>query len=105
MYIKCTSCQYKIEFYTSQNCGKKETGYDVNFRMAYTFRTLGHGYSSMKKFTTLMNMPKPMTSKNYNKLMTMIKNTSQIVAEETMEDAAEEIHNGQSGVVDTTVSW
>ena len=32
-------------------------------------RTLGIGHSGMQKFTTLMNMLKPIAQKNYDKLV------------------------------------
>ena len=51
----------------------KKNGFDINFRTDYTMRTLGHGYSGIKKFTQLMNMPKPMTQRklgqNYWKIV------------------------------------
>ena len=35
--------------------------------MVYTMPSLSHGYAGIEKFNTLMNIPKPMTVKNYNK--------------------------------------
>ena len=54
-------------------------------------RTLGIGYSGIQKYTTLMNMPKPKTSKNYDKLVLKIANITEEVAQETMADAVAEL--------------
>ena len=35
--------------------------------MVYTMPSLSHGYAGIERFNTLMNIPKPMTAKNYNK--------------------------------------
>ena len=35
--------------------------------MVYTMPSLSHGYAGIERFNTLMNIPKPMTVKNYNK--------------------------------------
>ena len=43
-------------------------------------RTLGIGHSGIQKFTTFMNMPKPMTQKNYDKLVLKIANITEEVA-------------------------
>ena len=54
-------------------------------------RVLGHGHSGIEKFTSLMNMPKPMTQNNYDKIAAKILNVTKAVAEETMSDAATRI--------------
>ena len=68
-------------------------------------RTLGHGHSGMEKFMSLMNMPKPMTQNNYDKLVNKIATKS--VAEETMTDAADDLRKlnvGADNIVDIGVS-
>ena len=42
--------------------------YDINKRSVYAFRRLGKGYAGMKTFLTIMNLPPPMTKKNYLKI-------------------------------------
>ena len=64
LFLKCSNCNFNREFHTSVLCGK---AFDVNNRIVYTMRTLGHGYAGIQKFTNLMNMPKPMAEKNYNR--------------------------------------
>ena len=65
--------------------------FDINKRTAYTMRVLGHGHSGIEKFTSLLNMPKPMTQNNYDKIILKIYNVTKTVAEETMSDAATDI--------------
>nr|XP_047137499.1 uncharacterized protein LOC124814004 [Hydra vulgaris] len=105
LYLKCTtlSCDYKHEFYTSVACDK---GFDINNRTIYAMRVLGHGHTGIEKFTQLMNMPKPMTPKNYSKITTKIKNIVKSVANETMSDAATEMKENATSedIVDVGVS-
>ena len=55
-------------------------------------RTLGIGHSGIiERFTTLMDMPKPMTQNNYDKLVLKIANITEEVALETMADAAADL--------------
>ena len=49
-------------------------------------RTLGIGHSRIQKFTTLMNMLKPMAQKNYDKRVLKIANIIEEVAQVTMDE-------------------
>ena len=69
MFVNCSSCPYSYEFCSSRSCKR---GFDINRRAVYTFRALGQGYSGLQKFTSLMNMPQPMTAVNYDKLISKI---------------------------------
>ena len=97
LYIECAKCAYKHEFYTSRNQNKS---YDVNKRMVYAMRSCGQGYSGIETFTTLMDMPKPMTANNYDKIIFKYAEVSKSVAEDTMNDAAEELRSKNSNVGD-----
>ena len=74
-------------------------------------RALEHGHSGIEKFTSLMNRPKPMTQNNYDKVVDKIVDATKLVAEETMNDAANylrEMHadaNRDSNVVDIGASF
>ena len=102
LVISC-ECGYKHDFYTSSSCGKS---YDINRRTVYTMRACGQGYRGIENFCALMNMPRPMTNRCYDKIVTTVSNSAQLVAEETMEDAAKEIRNfsDNTEIVDNTVS-
>ena len=42
-------------------------------------RSLGHGYAGSEKFNTLMNIPKPVTVKNYNETVSKIIDAVNVV--------------------------
>ena len=103
LYIHCT-CGYKKEFRTSRTYSCKQS-FDVNTRLIYSMRSIGQGYASIEKFTTLMNMPKPMTQNSFNKSVKSILKATSTVAEETMKEAADELKNdSEETVVDVSVS-
>lgn len=54
-------------------------------------RSCGQGYSGFLRFVKLMDMPKPMTINNYNKIVLKLTNAVKCVAEVTMMDAAQEL--------------
>jgi hypothetical protein len=67
-------------------------------------RTIGQGHSSLEKFTALMNMPTPMTQKNYDRSVKFMTNIVQNVAEETMTEAAQELKESKGEQVDNIVN-
>ena len=101
MIIKCSQCNIISEFNTSKRAGR---GFDVNKRLVYTMRVLGHDHSGLEKFAHLMNMPKPMNQNNYDKCIKSTLCAVKEVAEDTMADAAAEIRGSSDGVVDKDVS-
>ena len=106
LFAFCSNCEYEKEFYTSSQ--QTDKSFDVNKRIVYAMRACGQGYSGIKTITTLMDMPKPMTANNYDKLAKRYSTVSKEIAEETMSDAAEEIRSKVSKdndeVVDTSIS-
>ena len=54
-------------------------------------RTLGIGHSEIKRCTTVMNIPKQMTQKNYDYLVLKIPNITVEVAQKTMADAVADL--------------
>ena len=102
--LKCTTCLFEKTFYTSstEDNGK---GFDVNKRMVYAMRTCGQGHAGIETFTTLMNIPKPMTVKNYNKIVMKFVKSVKDVAEETMADAVDELPiDDDSATKDVSIS-
>ena len=68
-------------------------------------RSIGQGYASIEKFTTLLNLPKPMTQKSFDKSVKWLLKATTTVAEETMNEAAEELkENCDEPFVDVGVS-
>jgi len=54
-------------------------------------RACGQGYAGVETFTTLMNMPKPMTENNYKSVVLKFVESTKEVAEETMSDATQDV--------------
>ena len=51
----------------------------------------GQGYAGLEKLTALMNLPKPMTANNYDKIVNRLNVVAKEVANETTRDASEEL--------------
>ena len=70
-------------------------------------RNLGQGYTGLQKFTTFMNMPKPMTVKNFDRSVKVISKKVEEVAEKSMAEAAAEISSKvetEEKIADTDVT-
>lgn len=55
-------------------------------------QSLVYGYAGIEKFNALINIPKSMTVKNCNKIVSEIIDVVNLIAEETMNYAAKEIY-------------
>jgi len=97
LYVRCTKCDFVNDFYTSQTCQTSPTkhSYDINQRMVYAMRVLGHSHAGIGKFNNLMNMPKPMKN-NYDKVASRITKVVKNIAEYTMTEAVAEIKQNKS---------
>ena len=72
-------------------------------------RACGQNYADLEKLTTLMNLPKPMTASNYDKIVNRLNVAAKEVANETMRDASEDLLSkskdpNDDTVIDTAVS-
>ena len=67
-------------------------------------RACGQGYAGLEKFVSLMNLPKPMTSNSYEKIINKLIVATKDVAETTMQDACKELREDSTGIVDAAVS-
>ena len=50
----------------------------------YACRTIGAGYDGLEKVCGMMNMPRPMTKKNFDKMSLVLGSSAQAVAESSM---------------------
>ena len=72
--LSCSICLYSYSFYTPKqvNPPKQNKGgqklYDVNVRAIYGCRQVGVGHEHLKKLCCYLNMPEPMSSKNYQNI-------------------------------------
>ena len=66
LYLKysTSSCRYICKFFTS---AKINGGFGINQQIV--LQSLGRGYAGTGKHNTLMNIPKPITVNNYNKIV------------------------------------
>ena len=72
-------------------------------------RAWGQSYSGLEKLTALMNLTKPMTANNYDKIVNRLNVVAKEVANETMRDALENLlskckNPNDDTVIDTSVS-
>ena len=88
--LQCNSSDWKFVCYTSRKAGR---AFEVNRRIVYAFRAIGRGRYGAAKFCGLMNMPPPLQNKAYKGHDLCLKSAANRVAEETMAQAAEEIHS------------
>ena len=65
-------------------------------------RACGQGHAGLETFTSLMNLPKPMTINNYDKIVSIIATKVKEVAE-TMQETCEEIYKNLSADLNTVV--
>ena len=54
-------------------------------------RAYGQGYAGLEKLTALMNLPKPMSANNYDKIVNRLNVVAKEAANETMTDASEDL--------------
>ena len=84
---KCTSCDFCTDFYNSRSY---DNTFDIDTRAAaYSMRAIGQGYAGLETLTSLMNLPKPFTANNYDKLIYRLVKTTKAVADITMQDTCE----------------
>lgn len=102
--IKCNDCDYKVSDKNSEKLsgGKME----VNVRSVYAFRCIGKGEQAAKTVCAVMNLPRPITFKRYNKLLC---SAATEVCTDSMNKAAEECVVENDGDHDITAifdgSW
>ena len=62
-------------------------------------RAFGQGYLGLKTFTSLMNLPKPVTANNHDKIINKLVKATTAVAEIKMQDACEELRADSSHAI------
>ena len=77
---------------------------EVNIRSVYALRSCGVGRTGLEKFCGMMNMPTPMTVKNYNVISKNLTNAAKDVALKSMKDATNEAKKYKGCVGDIGIS-
>ena len=104
--IECC-CGFSHSVWSSKKAAGK--GFDINKRLIYAMRSIGVGYSGLKKFCFLMNIPPPLTARNYKKQILSLKNIVKAIAKETMTNATADLRikkgvTSNTALVDIAVS-
>ena len=111
-----SKCNYSRNLYSSKtfspNLSKKKVGmksFEANLIMVYAMRSNGIGFSGLEKYCSVMNLPKPMTRCNYDKLSNLLRVAVKSLAETSMKNASQTIRaninvNDDDIQVDTGVS-
>ena len=104
--LKCSSCGFVRHFYSSKTVESDRRGmklFDVNVRTVYGLRAIGGGFSSLRKFCGYLNMTKPLTQKNFDRLSRQIMMATINVAEKSMSDAALELRETENTDVGVSI--
>lgn len=71
-------CSYFIEEFISR---PHDLSFDINNRAVYSMRACGQGYAGLEKLSSLINLQKPMTANNYDKIVNRLLIATKEVAE------------------------
>ena len=97
--LECSSCFWEMEFDSSSTAnipGKSRNNMEVNVRMVMAMREIGVGYEGLNMFAINMNMHRPMTKNNYNKIIHSLHESFMNVASESMKVAAEDLKSKEN---------
>lgn len=96
--LRCTSCPWEKYFRSSKRCisvnsaVKTATSFAVNTQMIMSFREVGKGYLSIKKFTGLLNMPPCISLQRYNAINDKLHKAYAVAAQSSTLKASKETH-------------
>ena len=107
--VMCEHCDYVKETYTSKEVDKQTVSqgmnpYEINIRAVYASRSCGLGHTGLEKLCCALNLPKPMTVMNYNKVSNYVRDATKLVAETSMNNAVRDLKKGSTNVVDIGVT-
>lgn len=100
LHVVYLECGQEAPFCTSptmQSEGRGAKPYEVNHLTIMAFRAIGKGLEATKTFTLHMNMPEPMTSKNYNAFLTPLRDAWVSEAEASIGKAEKFSEEGPPG--------
>ena len=107
--IQCAKCEDKLIDSCCGSINKKTKVYDINSRIIFVMRYIGVGYTGLKSFCGLMDLPVPLVRRTYDKIIKNIKNVTQSVCESSLKNAVyDEVlnyKNRESLIVSGDGSW
>ena len=92
--LKRSSCDFVRNIYSSKTVESDRGGmklFVVNVRTVYGLRAIAGGFSSLQKYCGYLNMAKPLTQKNFDRLLRQVTMATKHVAEKSMSGAALEL--------------
>ena len=89
--LNSTTCPFSWSSHTSKGAKTNQRVMEVNLRAVYAMRRCGIGHSGQQRFCGGMNMPPPVTRKNYAKLSDRLGAAVEKVANPSMIEAAAEV--------------
>ena len=90
--VECSNCCTGGKMFALGNKDASSKFFDVNRWSVLAMRRIGRGYASLKKFCGVMDMPGPITERNYGRHQRTLRDAAVAVAEQSMSRAAEETH-------------
>ena len=78
--------------------------FEVNYRIVYALRTVGLGHKGLEKFCMIMNIQKPLTPVNFDTISNKIRDAAKVVANNSMNNAANELIQRSGDVVNEGVT-
>ena len=91
--FKHIKCEWRKCFYTSKEVKNDNRGapsYEVNYLSIIAMREIGRGHTSLSALCGVMNLPPPMNIKAYNDMQEKIALVYKEVANQSMQNAANE---------------
>ena len=85
------SCDFEVKFFSSQRC-RGSRAFEVNRRFVAGMQMVGAGFSDMETLCGILNMPPAMTPNAYADTLHDIADATHLVAQESMQNAAKELH-------------
>ena len=113
LVLVCGHCNWKYDFYTSPTIDNDDkspglNAFVINFQSVLAFREIGRGLEPMKTFNACMNMPRPMTEKNFASINEKLYDAYEDVAEKCLLAAAMEVRKAplteEAKIVDCEVA-
>ena len=108
LFIKCTSCSFTIERYTSKTVKNKNIksgsrAVKINIMSVYGMRRYGVGHKGLQTFCGVLNIPPPMAGNTYDVLSEIICNVAMKVAKASMIHAASELKKSERSDVGVSI--
>ena len=91
LIVACSSCRFSWSSHTSKGVKDNQRVMEVNLRSVYAMRRCGVGHNGLQKFCGAMNMPPPVTRKNFSKLSDRLGDAIEKVAKTSTIEASAEV--------------